>query len=181
MKHSPSWEANRFSASQQIPRILWSPKVHKIPPPVPIPSQLDPVHDPSPHFLKIHLNIILPSTPKSSKWSHFLRFHHQNPVYTCPPTYTCYMPGPSYSPPFDHPNSIGCILPLNLTSGSGFATACAVSILLREAVLVILVIVSSFSTQQPTDDFGTEATALAMMSLRRERHCKCCYVGACRG
>ena len=28
MEHSPSWEANRFSASQKILRILWSPKVH---------------------------------------------------------------------------------------------------------------------------------------------------------
>ena len=27
MEHSPSWEANRFEASQEIPCILWSPKV----------------------------------------------------------------------------------------------------------------------------------------------------------
>jgi len=26
MEQSPSWEANRFSASQEIPRILWNPK-----------------------------------------------------------------------------------------------------------------------------------------------------------
>ena len=25
MEQSPSWEANRFSASQEIPRILWDP------------------------------------------------------------------------------------------------------------------------------------------------------------
>ena len=28
MVQSPSWEANWFAASQEIPRILWSPKVH---------------------------------------------------------------------------------------------------------------------------------------------------------
>jgi hypothetical protein len=33
-----------------------------------------------PHFLNIHFNIILQSTHMSSKWIHFLRFHHQNPL-----------------------------------------------------------------------------------------------------
>ena len=28
MVQSPSWEANWFVANQEIPRILWNPKVH---------------------------------------------------------------------------------------------------------------------------------------------------------
>ena len=84
MVHSPSWEANWFAASQEIPRILWNPEVHyrthKPPPTVPIPGQPNPVHIPTSHLLEIHPNIIHPSTPKSPHWSLSLRFPHQNPT-----------------------------------------------------------------------------------------------------
>ena len=85
MQQSPSWEANWFSGSQEIPRILWNPKVHyrihMFPPSVPVLSHLHPDHAPTSNILKIRLNIILPSTPGSSKWFISLRFPHQNPVY----------------------------------------------------------------------------------------------------
>ena len=84
MVQSPSWEANWSAASQEIPRISRNPKVHyrthKRPPPVPILGQPNPVHIPTSHLLKIHPNIIHPSTPRSPQWSPSLRFPHQDPI-----------------------------------------------------------------------------------------------------
>jgi hypothetical protein len=71
-EHSPSWEDTQFSASQEIPHILWNMKVHyhvyKCSPPVPFMSQINPVHIP-PHptswisisILSSHLCLGLPS------------------------------------------------------------------------------------------------------------------------
>ena len=110
MDQSPSREANRLSACQEIPRILWNLnvhyRIHKCPPHVPILNQLHPVHKPKSHFLKIHFNITLPSTsgspsglyvsvstPKSSICSYF--------------SHTSYMSRPSHSSRSYHPNNIG--------------------------------------------------------------------------
>ena len=93
---SPSWEANWFAASQEIPRISRNPKVHyrshKRPPPVPILGQPNPVHITTSHLLEIRPNIIHPSTPRSPLWSPSLRFPRRDPIHplyspiraTCP-------------------------------------------------------------------------------------------------
>ena len=88
MEKSPSWEANRFSASQEIPHILWNPKVHyrihKCLPTVPILSQLDTVYTPHPTswrsilILSSHLCLGLPIGLFPSG------FPHQNPLYSSP-------------------------------------------------------------------------------------------------
>jgi len=72
MVQSPSWEANLFAASQEIPRISQNPKVHyrthKCPPPVSILGQPNPVHIPTSHLLQIRPNIIHPSMPRSPQY-----------------------------------------------------------------------------------------------------------------
>jgi len=69
MVQSPSWAANWFAASQEIPRISRNQKVHyrthKRPPPVAILGQPNAVHIPTSHLLEIHPNNIHPSTPRS--------------------------------------------------------------------------------------------------------------------
>ena len=69
MELSPSWEANRFSPTQEILRVSWNPNVHyRIHLPLfPILSQIDPVHVPHSNswrsilILSSHLRLGLPS------------------------------------------------------------------------------------------------------------------------
>jgi len=112
MVQSPSWAANCFAASQEIPRISRNPKVHhrthNRPPPVPILGQPNSVHIPTSHLLEIRPNIIHPSTPRSPQWSASLRFPQQDPIHPPLLTHTCHMPSPSHYSRFNQPHNIGC-------------------------------------------------------------------------
>ena len=93
---SPSWEANWFAASQEIPRISRKPKAHycthKRPPPVSILGQSNPVHISTSHLLEIHPNIIHPSMPRSPQWSLSLRFPQHESIHPPLLTHKRHMP-----------------------------------------------------------------------------------------
>ena len=115
MEQSPSWEANRFTTSQEIPRILWNMKVqyriHKCPPPVLNLIHINPVQELTFYFLKIHLNIILPSPSWSSKWSLSISFPTKT-LYKRYPSYMFHMSHPLHSSRFQHPKNIGWGIPI---------------------------------------------------------------------
>ena len=100
LERSASCEANRFAASQEFPRILWNSKVryrtHKCPPPVLSLGHINPVHNPTSHFLKIHLNVIL-LRPGYSNGLFPSGFPTKNPVYVSSVPHARYMPRQSHS------------------------------------------------------------------------------------
>ena len=111
MEQSPSWEATQFSASQQIPRILWNQNVrypiHKWTPSVPNLSQLDsvdPLHPTSWRSILIvfsHLHLGLPTS------LFLLGVHNKTLLTPLLSPNTRYMPRPSHNSRFYHPQNIG--------------------------------------------------------------------------
>jgi hypothetical protein len=110
MQDSPPWEANNHSDTQEIPRLLWNPKVHycvhNSTSLIPILSHVNQIYYFSPYFLKIHSNIIIESTPGSSEWSLPFRLSNQNIVCIFNLCHARYMSRPSHPPWSDHPNNI---------------------------------------------------------------------------
>ena len=100
MQHSPSWRANSSTACQEIPHILWNPKVqyciYKRLPPVPVQSHIDPVH--ASHCISLRSILVL-----SSIFGHVfpvVSFPQASPPKLCmhlSSPYTCHMPCPSHS------------------------------------------------------------------------------------
>jgi hypothetical protein len=60
---------------------------------------------PSIHFLYIHINIILLSRPRPTKWRLSFRFSDWNPAGNFPFSRSCHMLYPTKSASFDHPNN----------------------------------------------------------------------------
>ena len=107
MKQSTFWEANRFSASQEIARILWNPKVHyRIRTFIPYSERQ--LHRQRPHDTSSRSILILSSNLRLGFPSGLFPsvFPHQNPVSTSPLPRPYYIPRPSHSSRFDHPNNI---------------------------------------------------------------------------
>jgi hypothetical protein len=85
-----SWEANRSSASQEIPRMLWNPKfhyrIHNSTTHVPIPSQTELIH------ASTHLSNIGFYYPPIYAWT----FQVESFLQVCPPKPCMHLSFPPY-------------------------------------------------------------------------------------
>jgi hypothetical protein len=106
MEQSPSCEGNIVLASQEIPHILWNPKVHyrvhMILPLVHIMNHINPVLAFPFHNFKISFNIILLIYVWVFKVYPFLRVSPSKPCMHFSSTHACRMLRPSQPPWFDH-------------------------------------------------------------------------------
>jgi hypothetical protein len=108
MVPNQSWEANNRGATQEL-----SPYFTEIE--VPFSRSKEPATGPRPKsgnskiyhpilYSRIHFNLILPQTSRSSKW--FLSFWlpHEKPLWVPLFSYVCYISCPTYPPSLDHSN-----------------------------------------------------------------------------
>jgi hypothetical protein len=84
MKLCYSREVANWTATQELPNILWNPtvhcRVHKSPPPIITLSQTSLLHTTLCYLSNIHFNIIRPLTPWSSYWPPSFWFSNQYPA-----------------------------------------------------------------------------------------------------
>ena len=92
IEQSSSLEATRSATSLEILlnwlHLLVHYCIHRHLPPIPILSEINPIHASPFHFSKIHFAFILPPMPRFSKWFLSLRSPHQNCVFMSPVSHT---------------------------------------------------------------------------------------------
>jgi hypothetical protein len=127
-EQTPSWEADRFSASQDIPRIVWNLKVHfpihNSPPPVPILSQINPVRAPPIPLLKFPRSIIpiyawvtITSLFSLFKTTGNICFSNCNMVADASSKFTCHLTVPKKYEAASNTTSGTWLMKLNLSNG----------------------------------------------------------------
>ena len=98
MEHGPAWKLTILQLVTKFPTFYGtqSSSLHSQQPSTcsyPKQDQSNPFPF---NWCKIYFNIILPSMPRSSKWSLAFRFPHQNPACMSPLPHICHMPHPPH-------------------------------------------------------------------------------------